>query len=110
MIIRFLQLDSWPMEVCSLISADLLCVRKGAQLRTKPFFFAVAFLAEEEKSQMTQHISTSLSKAASSLTRLGERDIACRNQKWKVYCAEQGCNCSATAITALQVSQPLTMT
>lgn len=34
----------------------------------------MAFSAEEEKSQMTQHISSSLSRAASSLTRLGERD------------------------------------
>lgn len=59
---------------------------------------------------MTQHNSAALSKAASSLTRLGERDVVCRNQMWVVYCAEQGCKCSATTITALQVLQPLTIT
>lgn len=37
------------MEIHSLISADLCCVRKGAQLLTKPFFFAICFFSVEEE-------------------------------------------------------------
>ena len=53
-----------------------MCEEKSSASHKDVFLCDSFFLAEEEKSQMTQPISTSLSKAASSLTRLGERRSA----------------------------------
>lgn len=66
--------DPWLMEVCSVIPADSLCVRKGAQLPSKPFLFAIAFLAKEEPND-TAH-QNFLTKSASSLTHLEEEAVA----------------------------------
>lgn len=75
------------MEVCILIPADLLCVRKGVQLPSKPFLFAIAFLAKEEPNDTAHQYC--LSKSASSLTHLEEGAVAQGSNAGGLLCSAE---------------------